>query len=164
MAEISSSDFGRVIHQWEIPETAQYRRGRLWYAVAIIILLSLVAYALFTANFLFALMVMLFAAIIFMGHTRAPLMLNVAITEQGVAINNRLYRYPDLKSFWIIDEPPAVKNLYLEFQSRVRPPLSFHLDIQDCAQIRQTLAQFLAEDGEKREESLTDVLSRLLKL
>ncbi len=164
MADSTSSDFGRVIHQWAMPETVQYERGRTWYIVMGIITLTLIAYALFTANFLFALMVMLFAAIIFMGHTRAPLMLNVAITEQGVAINNRLYRYPDLKSFWIIDEPPAVKNLYLEFQSSLRPPLSFHLDTQDCVQIRQTLGQFLAEDGEKKEESLTDVLSRLLKL
>lgn len=160
----TSSNFGRVIHQWEIPETAQYRRGRLWYAVAFIIILSLAAYAIFTANFLFALMVALFAAIILVGHSRAPLMLNVAITEQGVAINNRLYRYPDLKSFWIIDEPPAVKNLYLEFQSSLRPPLSFHLDTQDCVQIRQTLARFLAEDGEKKEEPIADILSRLLKL
>ncbi len=157
-------DSGAVIHRWQIPEDHQYERGRTWYVVMSLIALALIAYALFTANFLFALLILLFCAIIFMSHTRAPLILEVAVTDKGVLLNNRFYRYQDLKSFWIIHEPPMVKNLYLDFQGTLRPPLAIHLDTQEPSQIRQTLAQFLLEDIDKKEEPLSDLIWRALKL
>lgn len=162
--ETIQTDGLNIIHQWEIPETAQYVRGKTWYLVAGAITLVLIAYALFTANFLFALMMALFAAIIFMSHTRAPLLLKVAITDKGVLINGRLYDYANMKSFWIIHEPPVTKDLYLDFQSSVRPPLSLHLDTQEPEEIRQTLSQYLAEDGEKKEAPLSELIWKILKL
>lgn len=162
--ETIQTDGFNIIHQWEILETAQYVRGKTWYLVAGAITLVLIAYALLTANFLFALMVALFAAIIFMSHTRAPLLLNVAITDKGVLVNGRLYEYGNMKSFWIIHEPPVTKDLYLDFQSSVRPPLALHLDTQEPEEIRQTLVQFLAEDSAKKEVPLSDLIWKILKL
>ncbi|MEK7189998.1 MAG: hypothetical protein AAB666_03410 [Patescibacteria group bacterium] len=153
-----------IIHSWEIPETLQYQRGKTWYIVMSVITLALIAFALLTANFLFALMVVLFASIIFMSHTRAPLLLKVAITDKGVLVNGRFYSYANMKSFWIIHEPPVTKDLFLDFQSSVRPPLSLHLDTQEPEEIRQTLAQFLAEDSEKKEVPLSDLIWKILKL
>jgi hypothetical protein len=153
-----------IIHSWEIPETLQYQRGKLWYIVMSAITLVLIAFALLTANFLFALMVVLFAAIIFMSHTRAPLLLKVGITDKGILVNGRLYNYTDMKSFWIIHEPPVTKDLYLDFQSSIRPPLALHLDMQEPEEIRQTLSQFLAEDGNKKEVPLSDLIWKILKL
>lgn len=157
-------NFGQILHRWQIPEYHQYERGRTWYIVMGLITMALITYALFTANFLFALLILLFAAIVFMSHIRPPLMLDFLITDKGVVINNKFYPHADLKSFWLIYEPPAVKNLYLEFQSRVRPPLSVHLDTQEPAIIRETLSKFIVEDGAKKEEPFSDLIWRMLKL
>lgn len=162
--DFSQINLGRIIHQWEIPETAQYQRGRAWYVVMGLIALALIAYALLTANFLFALLILLLAAVIFMSHSRAPLTVKVAITEEGIWLNKKFYRYPDLRAFWIVEEPPLVKSLYLDFQSSVRPSLSVYLDTQEPAIIRETLSKFIAEDGAKKEEPFSDLIWRMLKL
>lgn len=162
--ETYSTDFGEILHQWKIPETPQYARGRLWYIIMSSLALAFAAYALLTANFLFALIIVLFAVMIFMSHNRPPLLLKVAVTDKGVVVNNRLYQYGDLLSFWIIHEPPLVKNLYLGFQSRARPPLALHLDTLEPGEVRATLQKFLSEDTTQKEEPFSDVLWRLLKL
>jgi hypothetical protein len=132
--------------------------------VAGLILLFLVGYAVLTQNFLFALMVILFAVIVFLSHVRAPQMLDFVITDRGVLVNRRFYSFTDLSSFWIISQPPFINNIYFDFQSTGRQPLSIPLDGQDPAEVRGILAEFLAEDGEKKEEPLSDLLWRMLKL
>lgn len=161
---LNQNDYGEAIISWQIPEYRRYERGKTWYLVAGLILLFLVGYAVLTQNFLFALMVILFAVIVFLSHVRAPQMLDLVITNAGVLVNRRFYPYTDLGSYWIISQPPFTNNLYFDFQRSGRQPLSIALDGQNPEEVREALANFLVEDGEKKEEPLADLLWRMLKL
>ena len=156
--------YGEVYHVWQIPEYHKHERGRLWYIVASIIFIFLIGYGIFTNNFLFALLMLLFVAIIFMHSTREPMYLNIGVSDKGVILNDKFFTYDSLESFWIIDEPPLTKNLFLKFNSSIKPPLSIHLAEQDANELRTTLSNFLNEDRTQKEEPLSDLLWRVLKL
>lgn len=156
--------YGKALLSWEVPEFEQYARGHWWYITAISIAAASVIYALYTKNFLFAFIIIILAVIIFLHHTSEPLNLRVAITELGILVNNKFYRFRDITSFWIIYEPPLTKNLYFQIDVSLQPPLSISLDKVDPLEVRRILLQHLAEDLEKKEEPLSDLLWRLLKL
>ncbi|KKR48442.1 MAG: hypothetical protein UT86_C0005G0026 [Candidatus Magasanikbacteria bacterium GW2011_GWC2_40_17] len=157
-------NWGNVLHTWQIPEYHQPERGRTWYIVASIIFVALLGYSIFAQNFLFAFLILLFAAIIFMHSTREPLYLNIGVSDKGVILNKRLIVYSGLSAFWIINEPPLTKNLYLKFNGGFQPPLSIHLAEEDAEEVRATLGQFLKEDKRQIEEPLSDLLWKVLKL
>ncbi len=155
---------GHILHAWSIPEYQLHSRGTMWYIVAGVLLIGLLIYAFVTANFLFALLVILFAIIIFLSHTNEPPIVEVSLTDTGMVMNNRFYPYYSLHSFWIIFEPPFTKHLYVDFQNSMRPSMAIHLGDEDPLEVRKTLRKFVYEDLEKKEEPLSEVLWRVLKL
>ncbi|MCX6778817.1 MAG: hypothetical protein NTU97_01125, partial [Candidatus Magasanikbacteria bacterium] len=160
----SQQIYGEIYHVWQIPEYHQHQRGRTWYIVAGIVFVFLIGYGIFTNNFLFSLLMLLFAGIIFMHSTREPMYLNIGVSDKGVILNERFITYDKIQSFWIIDEPPLTKNLFLKFDSAFSQPLSIHLAEQDAEEVRSTLTKFLEEDVTQKEEPLSDLLWRVLKL
>ncbi len=160
----NENDWGQILHNWEFPEYHKHDRSRTWYIIAAVIILALVVYALLTQNFLFALMVVIFSVIILLNHARNPQMMEFRVTDKGLAVNERLYPYEELQSFWIINEPPAIKNLYFSFEKSVRPALAVYLADQDPEEVRMTLSDYLPEDTEKKDEPLSDLIWRVLKL
>lgn len=152
---------GEVILSWQTPEHLPQPRGKWWYIISGAVLVLLIIFALVTKNFLFAMLVLLFAAVVLMGHSRQPAILDCAVTAKGIQIGSGFYPYENLKSYWIVEEP--VKSVYFDFHG-VRPSLSAYLLDRETQEVREALAEFLAEDKNKKEEPLTDTFWRLLKL
>ena len=91
-------------------------------------------------------------------------MVSFKITEDGIAINGKLYEYKVIKNFYIIYEPPEVKTLYFEPKSLLSPRIPIALEDQNPVEIRQILRQYLTEDIDREDEPVSDQTSRLLKL
>jgi len=161
---MEEQNFGQTVHSWTVPEYHQYERGAIWYVIAFTLAGAGILYALYSRNFLFAFLIIILSLIIFLHHTREPANLQIAITELGILINNKFYRFRDISSFWIIYEPPLTKNLYFQLAESFRPPFAVSLADEDPLTLRRTLLQYVAEDLDKKEEPLSDLLWRLLKL
>ena len=164
LIERSTEDHGPVLRYWIIPEYATHERGQLWYAVAGGAAALFISYALWTANFLFAIIVLLAAIIILVRHAERPPQLAVILYQDGMAVGQAFYSYQVLKSFWIIYEPPAVKTLYFDFQNAWRPRLPIPLQDENPLAVREVLLQYLPEDLSKEGEPTSDALSRWLRL
>lgn len=162
--EASGAYPGEELMSWVVDEYERHDRGPVWYAVAITMALALVLYAVVTQNFLFAVIVIMFGVIIGLSTMREPQRLLFVITNRGVGIGNRFVFYKELKSFWMIYEPPDVKNIYIEYKRSVRPHLVIPIDDQDPVEIRRTLLRFLEEDLTQEDEPMSDLLGRILKL
>lgn len=149
---------------WTIPEYREHARGRRWYVVAIAAGAALLSYAVLTANFLFAL-ILLIAIFVTALHDRrsAPDVL-FEIAENGINIGETHYSYNRFKSFWMYYEPDEAKTLFLEFKSGVRPRLSIPLQNKNPLRVRSILLAHLPEDIERENEPLSEQLIRLLKL
>jgi hypothetical protein len=156
--------YGRGIVQWEIDEYPDHQRSRRWYVVMGAAGALLLLYAVFTANFLFAVIILMIGIISIISSFKTPDKIPVVVTSTGVIIGDTYYDYPVLKNFSILYNPPEVKYLYIDFHSMTRPLLTIPLEQVDPNIVRESLLPFVIEDLDRIDETLTDVLRRLYKL
>lgn len=160
-----------VLHQWDFLEYHAEARSTAWYIVAGAFSAALFVWAALTANYLFALIIALFVFIMFLHDARKPQTMRFAITAQGITLgfrdeleSQRLIRWRDLESFWVLYEPPEVKNLYFHYKSFWSPHLAVPLGKEDPVKVRRTLKKYLEEDTSKEHEPFADLMRRVLKL
>jgi hypothetical protein len=157
-------NIGDIVYQWNVKEYEPQERNRRWYIFMGVIAVLLVIFGIWSTNYLFILVVVLFSIIIMLHGVQEPMDVNFAVTQMGVVVGNTYYRYSELSSFWIIYHPPEIKNLYLGFDRMVKHRLLIPLHDYDPRPIRQHLEQFLEEDLEQEEEPFSDRIARLFHL
>ncbi len=154
---------GQTLLSWEFPSFERHQRGFFWYVAASVVGLALIIYGLTQRNFLLAVIVILIAVTIVAQQYIQPQRVKISVTEDGVTIGERTFRFREFATFWIVYEPPRVKLLYLEFKSGIRPSYTIPLLEQNPLRIRTVLQKFIREDLEREAEDLPDRLGRLFK-
>ncbi len=163
--KITSDDRGKELHAWDFPEFIKYTFTKRWLMIMAVLGVAVLTYAILNKIYLLIIIEILLLVIYLTRARRNPATINIKIMEDGVTLsNNKFYPWSDLKNFWIIYEPPEVKNLYLEFKTGIRPTLTIPLETQNPLSIRKTLLEYLPEDMEKENEPFSDGLSRTMKL
>lgn len=160
---VEELDVGDALISWETWEFPPHQRSRLWYIVMGILCVVLLVYAVFSSNFLFAIVVLMFAVITLVNSIRKPRRLSVHVTTLGIVLGNEFFPYDEMKDFSIVYKPP-VKTLYVDFKNSWKPMASIPLEGIDPNQLREQLLAFVFENLDRDEESLTDTVARLYKL
>jgi len=155
---------GQTVFAWEVAESHQALRSRRWYIVSALIALGLLVYAIWTFNFLFALIIVLTSLIIAADQLRGNKQTNFAITTNGITVDDHFYPYHEINNFWIIYQPPEAKYLYFDYKSKFRPKLMIPLENQNPVAIREFLLTYLFEDLAREHELFSDAVSRVLRL
>lgn len=155
---------GRVHISWTFPEYPRYARGFFWYLITMTVGIGLLLYALITGNFLFALIILMFALVIYMAATSHPADVKLSITEEGIELGGMFYPYREIRHFWFIYEPPHVKNLYIDFKSSLRPRLTVDLMDRNPNDVRRALSRYVTEDLTEEDEPLSELLGRMFKI
>ena len=158
------SDYGEVFFEWNIPEYTSHSRSRMWYLLMVIFAVFLIIYSIFTANFLFALIIILVVFIVFLREYNQPKDLPFQITEDGVLLGNRLIAYEEIHNFYIIYYPPAVKKIFFNLKGVALNDLSIPLLDNNPVLIREKLLRYLSEDLEQENQTLADLFEQLFKL
>ncbi len=163
-ADESLFDIGSPRLEWEVDEYSAHSRSKLWYSIAAVLGVALIVYAIATANFLFAVIILMIGVITLLSSFVPPDRVPVVITNTGVVVSDMYYDFQAIKDFSIAYDPPDVKNLYFEFHSPWHPLLTVPLEDIDPNEVRELLLPYCLENLERVEENLTDVLRRLYKL
>lgn len=154
-----------ILASWKITGFDKHSRGRKWYIIVGLVALSFLVYAIITANYLFAIIIILGAAIIYIqekfSHMDKTLF---AITTKGIQLGDTIQYYNEIKKFWILYDPPEVKKLYFSLKRSFSPNIMIPLGNQNPLKIREILLRFLEEDLEKEEEPLAETLARWSKI
>ena len=156
-------DVGEVLLGWETWEFPPQERSRLWYFMASLIGVGLIVYAVYTANYIFAIVILMMGVITLISQFRKPRRIEIFLTNLGIVVGSEFYAYDILKDFSIVYKPP-IKNLYLDFKSIWQPMISLSLEDINPNQVREVLLPYAFENLEREDENLTDVLRRLYKL
>jgi hypothetical protein len=151
----------RVLLSWQAPEFVYYEKDTKWFVYGGLVLLFLIAAAAVLQQWLMIVVILALAAVIVQHARREPRTLEYKITEHGVETGEKFHPYNELKSFWIIYNPP-VKTLYIESTKRLIPQIQVQLADQDPTQIRQALHSRIPEQ-EKRTEDWLDSFGRLIR-
>ena len=155
---------GDIVYKWKVREYEPQERTQRWYLLMGIIAVLLIIFGIFTANYLFILVVVLFSIVLMLHGVQPPLEINFIITELGIVVGQRFYKYSELQNFWIIYNPPEVKNLYFGFDKFFKHRLTIPLHNYDPRPIRDHLIQYVEEDLEQEEEPFSERLARVFRL
>ena len=158
------TEYGKIMLTWEVDEFPNHDRSRTWYIIGAIISVALIVYAIATANFLFAVIILMCGIVTLISTFQPPEKINVAITSIGILIGEAFYSFKDIKNFSVAYEPPAIKLLYIDFQKPWQPLVSVPLEDTDPNEVRESLLPFCLENLERTEETLTDAVRRVYKL
>jgi len=151
----------KIIH--EVSEFSKHDRGLLWYFIVILLGAACLVYAIMTGNFLFAVILVLISVVMILMGLNEPRNVKLEIDPTGVRLGTKKYSFTQLKDFSIIFQPPEINTLYLEFRMPLRERLSIPMGDLDPNIVRNYLLNFLEEDLDRDDESLSDILSRTLK-
>lgn len=159
------TNFGQEFASWSVLEYEKHERSQNWYIAAGVIVFALLVYCYFSANFLFAVIIMMGSFVLVMNDSQNPGQVKISLTSEGVVVGRKFYDYDEIKDFAIVYKPnQGIKRLYFEFNSSVRPRISISLENMNPLPIRENLLKYLKEDLERTNEPLSEGLAKLLKL
>ena len=164
MAEENNIDHGKTLAKWNFMEFEDPKRSKAWYFWAIVITFLLLLYAIFTINFLFAVIIVIAVITLITRYRNEPEQITVTITEDGIELENRFHPWETMKDFYIIYKPGEVTSLYINFKALAKPRLNIPLQNQDPVEIRKIFIEYIDEDLEKEEEPFSEAVGRALKL
>lgn len=148
---------------WKTPDFVPHPKGQTWISLAGAGLLALIVYALLTGSATMAIVFILVGGMYYLTHNQSPKIIDIKITELGIAVGNQFLPYNTINSFWVVYHPPFVHRLYIKIGSKGGRIVMIELNEQNPVEVRTLLAREVPE-VEDREESFTDILIRLLRL
>jgi hypothetical protein len=106
-----SSAFGEVLISWREAEHDTFDLGPKARLISVILLVLIVAWALYTDSPLMAITFILIGIIGYLLEQQPPRVLDFALTNKGVLAGKQFYRYETLQSFHIYEEEPFLDTL-----------------------------------------------------
>jgi hypothetical protein len=160
-----NEEFGygrKVLSRWQAPEFEVYERGEKWLTYLSIVLVVIIAYAVFTNSPVMAITFVLIGVVGYIYAHKDPKTITFLITEEGVVAGRELYTFDNIKSFWIFYEPHGIKVASLHLKSHLLPYAHIPIHTEDPVAIRETLLKYVPEV--KQEPNLVDTFERLLRI
>lgn len=151
----------KPVFNWKTGESLSYKKGPLWFALIIAIAIILAVFFIWQDNWTAA-GVIAAAAFALLSFARSePKKINCSLYHSGFVIDEKAYRYTDLKSFWMVSgDRWSVRFLKPgRFSIHINMPIAD----EDPEQIRLFLSKYLPEETD-RGEDISDILSRWFKL
>lgn len=132
---------------WKALEHDHKEKSSDWFWIVGIVAIAGAILSVYFENLLFGILILLagFTAIL-QGHTK-PRIMNIEITRKGVRIDDLIYPYSSLQSFWVIDE--EINDRILIRSSKPLMPiivLPFDSTKVDPDEIRDYLLDYLDEE------------------
>jgi hypothetical protein len=151
-----------VLLGWKAPEFQSYERGLVYYSILGVILLAVVAYAIFARDWFIIAIFVILAGFVLWYQRKNPETKTYRITQLGIYEDDRFYQYNEIYSYWfLLDGEYKVLNII--FAKKYLPQMTILLDKTDPVKVREVLSKYIPEEA-TRTETLLDRLVRLFRL
>lgn len=144
--------------KWEAPEFDKKEKSKSWFIIPAIITIVLGLLALFSENILFLIVIVMAFFVFYIYANKDPRIIKFKLNEKGIEIENKLYDFDELRSFWIFYNPPEQKELSFRSRKTLLPYIHIPITDEDPIEIRKFLLKFIPEKRHK--ESLIDIWMR----
>jgi hypothetical protein len=105
-----------ILYEWDSISRLKYERGKIWYAIFIIIALGGIILSLLTENFLLTIIIILLAVILVMSYTIPVKILEIVLTDNAIIIDGEFISYNKIGNFWLAE---VYEINYLYFSKRL---------------------------------------------
>jgi len=144
---------------WETPEYKHKKRGLDWYFALSIIAVFSSATSFLLNNALFGIFILLGVFTLMIYGIRKPRVINIELSNRGVSVNDTLYLYNTLKSFWV-EENNEEPKILIQSEKVLMPYIIIPLGDTDPDIVREFLLNYLEEE-EHREPLLQKLMEYL---
>lgn len=144
--------------EWKTLEFEKKEKNKSWFIIPALITIAFGIFALITESFLFLVTIILAFFVFYTYANKDPRMIKFKIDERGVEIDNKLYEFDDLKSFWVFYNPPEEKDISFRSKRSFLPYIRIPLGKENPNEIRKFLLKFLPE--KRHSESVVDIWMR----
>ena len=144
--------------EWTALEFKKYKKGKRWFALPVLIASAVIITAILLKNFLLVLATILAVFVVYIYAFKKPRKLKFIISGNGVQIDQIIYKFEDLKSFWIFYELPEIKEISFRSKKMFMPYIKVPLGDQNPAEVRKLLLKFLPE--KRHQASIVDKWAR----
>ncbi len=143
---------------WNVLEHEHRDRKPDWFwGIGIATIAGVVISAL-TKNFLLAFLILVSGILLIVFSLEKPKNISVEISDEGIKINNALYRFDTLKSFWLLKTAGGRLKLSITSSRAFLPMFTIPLaETVDPVILRDELLKHIPE--EERQESFADQLA-----
>jgi hypothetical protein len=132
--------------EWQAHEYVHFEKTQDWYWVLGLVAVAGAVGAILFNNVLFALLILIAAFVMAIFAGRKPDLVQFAVTQRGVRINNTLYPFSNLKSFAIVERSPNhIPKLILEPKAHLSMHIYIPLENVDVDHVHDFLLDFLLE-------------------
>ncbi len=131
---------------WEAPEHHHVEKNPEWFAVLGIIALAASAAAFMVGNILFSVLIILMAIATALTSLRTPQTIPFAVTARGVRVDDRLYPYTTLESYYIDEDDPKGPQLLIKGERLIMPLIVIPLPEEEVDEIEDLIAMKLPEE------------------
>lgn len=144
---------------WSALEYEQKERGTDWFwALGVIIVASSIA-SLIYGNYFFAILLILGGLSFWMFAIRKPEMIHYELNDKGLQIENQLYPFERIKSFFVrTDTSPA---LFIKSERVFMPMLSMPLNGVSPMEVREVMLSKNIPEEEMQEHFSERVIESL---
>ena len=148
--------------EWEAPSFYHNPQKKYLALVVIALFCGAGATLFFTRDALMTVFLVLSPLVLLLYASKRPTISKVVISPAGVTIDDEVYYYKDLKSFWLDYNPNGSKELSLEARQWYVPYIKVYTEDQSPVEIRALMINFIRE--REHERSLIDFLGKKLGL
>ncbi len=157
-------DFNKANFSWIAPEYIQHPKSTRWWVIAAILLLISTVIEAIVSNWTMLAATLIFGLVYWFTHEfHPPKHTKINISTLGIKVGHQEISFSEIEHFWIIYNPPAVKQLAFRLKDSFFPTLILQLEKQNPEAIRAFLEQYLPEVTDAK-EGFTDAILRALKL
>ena len=135
---------GQELLTWEASEYEHRERGPDWFWAVGIVGIGLVVTTVILGNVLFAVLLVVAVGALLLQALKRPRVISFGVGERGVRVENTLYPYSTLESFWVKDDAPP--QLLVKSEKPFAPLLIIPLGDNDPAVVREILLELVAEE------------------
>lgn len=130
--------------EWQAPEHHYIEKNKEWYIAFGIIALTATIIALYFANYIFAILIIISFITLSLQANRKPEVQNISINDRGLVIDNTLYPFLHLRSFWI-DDTHTPPRLIIKSRKTFTPLISIIIEEVDDEDVRQIMLKYISE-------------------
>jgi len=132
--------------RWTAPEYVFHPKTTDWFWWFGLIIVLLVGVAFYLNNILFVFVILIGAFSLLVYAIRPPKIVEYTLTERGIFVGNKLYRYQEINTFHIDDRINNREDLLLlQLEKMTEPLLTLPLEGADLDEVRDFLLDFTEE-------------------
>jgi hypothetical protein len=135
---------GQIL-RWRAYEHEFIERGADWYWALGIVAMCIAIVAILVSNVLFALLVILAAAVIGMLANVPPEITEFEVSDRGIRVGRELHRYDEILAFWVEDEHDDSPLLLVDTTKFMSPNLIIPIEGVDPKDVRDFLREHSSE-------------------